>query len=202
MEEKHTPILPEKQYHIPYEMFKTAFTAFQRRYVYPRNYLVIAVLVLACVIYTISILHSSATQQPLYGFVILCCLVMCVFQWYNPRKIRRNLLEAVKEIEEDTYVLRIFPEYLEIGTRLPEEAPSEEQAQADALFDDTPEEEISGSRIFYSKYLKVTEYQDFFMAYQKKSMFYVIPKSAFAEEELAQLRAHFGQVLGKGFSSK
>ncbi len=202
MEQKNSPILPEKQYHIPYEMFKTAFTAFQRRYVHPKNYAIIAVLLLACVIYTISILRSPATEQPLYGFVILCCLVMCVFQWYNPRKIRRNLLEAVKEIGEDTYVLRIFPEYLEIGTLLPEEAPSEEQAQADALFEDTPEEQISGTRIFYSKLLKVTEYQDFFMIYQKKSMFYVVPKSAFSEEKLTQLRVHFGNVLGKGFSSK
>ncbi len=201
MEETQQTILPEKRYHISFEMFKAAFIAFQRRYVYPRNYLIIAILLIVCVIYTISILQSAAAEQPLYGFVILCCIVMCVFQWYNPRKIRRNLMEAVREIEDDTYILRIYPEYLEIGTLIPEEEQQEEEA-SDELFDDTPEEQLSGTRIFYSKAFKITEYKEFFMAYQKRSMFYVIPKKHFSDAELDLLRQHFSSRLGKSFVRK
>lgn len=203
MEETQKTILPEKRYHIPFEMFKAAFIAFQKRYVYPRNYVITALLLAACAIYTVSILQSSSTEQPMYGFVVLCCLVMCAFQWYNPRKIRRNLLEAVREIEEDTYILRVCPEFIEIGTLLPEEdTENEEDAEADELFEDEPEEQLSGSRIFYSKMMKITEYKEFFMIYQKKSMFYVIPKNAFSAEELDTLRKHFRERLEKSFVSK
>ena len=65
-----------------------------------------------------------------------------VKQYYS-KKIKRNLLEAVREIEQDEYRLRIFPEYLEIGTLLP----AEESHETDELFDDEPEEKFAGALV-------------------------------------------------------
>ena len=125
--------------------------------------------------------------------------MMMAFQWINPRKIRMKLMEGVKEIEDDEYRLRIFPEYLEIGTILPPE--DAKAAETDDLFDDVPEEDFSGTRIHYNKGLNVVEYPAFFMIYQQKSMFYVVPKAAFSEEELEILRVHFSKRLEKTFTT-
>ena len=95
---------------------------------------------------------------------------------------------------------RIYPEYLEIGTLL---SPEESTADAsDDLFDDTPEEDFSGTRIYYNKGMHVDEYPAFLLIYQQKSMIYVVPKEPFSEEELEILRVHFSQRLEKTFTQR
>ena len=202
MEENKTDgLLLEKQYKIPFDMFRNAFIAFQRKFVYPKTYAIMAVLAVVIGIYAYFIIYGGENaNRSLYCIIILFCLVMMAFQWMNPRKIRMNLMEGVREIEDDQYRLRIFPEYLEIGTILPPE--DKEAAGADELFDDTPEEDFSGTRIHYNKGMHMIEYPAFFMIYQQKTMFYVVPKAAFTEEELEIMRVHFSQRLEKNFSSK
>lgn len=193
-------ILLEKNYQIPYELFKKAFTAFQKKFVYPRNYCTIVILLFIILVYGYFIATAETSPPPLYFMIIFICLVLIFFQWYNPKKIRRNLLLAIKEIEQDQYRIRIFPEYLEIGTFFsPEDSDNLSEQETDALFDDTPEENFSGKRIYYNKYLSVLEYDDFLMIYQAKTMFYVLPKAIFSEEELEIIRVHFSQRLGKTF---
>ncbi|MBP0973915.1 MAG: YcxB family protein [Oscillospiraceae bacterium] len=200
MEETRDGMLLEKQYKIPFEMFRSAFIVFQKRFVYPRTYLIMAVLAIVAVVYTICVVYGGENvNRTLYFMIILFCLIMIFFQWFTPLKARRTLMEGVKEIEEDAYKLRIFPEYLEIGTILPPEG--EDTADADALFDDAPEENISGTRIHYNKGMHVDEYKEFFLIYQQRSMIYVVPKSAFSEEELEVMRVHFGKRLDKNFKS-
>lgn len=194
-------MLIEKQYKIPFEMFREAFIAFQKRFVYPRTYLVMGLLLVICGIYAWFIVNGGEhANRTLYCMIILFCLIMMFFQWFTPRKARRTLMEGVKEIEDDEYRLRIFPEYLEIGTILPPE--NSTASETDELFDDAPEENFSGTRIHYNKGMHVDEYAAFFLIYQQKSMIYVVPKSAFSEEELEILRVHFSKRLEKNFSSR
>ncbi len=191
-------LLLEKSYQIPFQLFKTSFTAFQKKFVYPRTYLTMGLLAAIIGIYAYFVVNGAESQKSLYCMIIIICAALIGFQWYNPRKIRRNLLLAVREIEQDHYRIRIYPEYLEIGTILPPEELAE-PSETDDLFDDTPEDNFSGTRIFYNKNLHITEYDDFFMIYQTKTMFYVLPKSAFSEEELEIMRVHFSQRLDKTF---
>ena len=193
-------MLLEKQYKIPFDMFRDAFIAFQKKFVYPKSYAIMGVLAVVIGIYAYFIVYGGENvNRGLYCMIILFCLMMMAFQWINPRKIRMKLMEGVKEIEDDEYRLRIFPEYLEIGTILPPE--DAKAAETDDLFDDVPEEDFSGTRIHYNKGLNVVEYPAFFMIYQQKSMFYVVPKAAFSEEELEILRVHFSKRLEKTFTS-
>ena len=193
-------MLLEKQYKIPFDMFRDAFVAFQRKFVYPKSYAIMGILAVVIAVYAYFIVYGGENvNRGLYCMIILFCLMMMAFQWLNPRKIRMKLMEGVKEIEDDQYRLRIFPEYLEIGTILPPE--DTKAAESDDLFDDVPEEDFSGTRIHYNKGLNVVEYPAFFMIYQQKSMFYVVPKSAFSEEELEVLRVHFSKRLEKTFTT-
>jgi hypothetical protein len=195
-------LLLEKQYTIPFALFRKAFTAFQKRFVYPRNYAVMAILLIVSGIYAYFVVNGSESDRPFYCMIILLCLVLCAFQWYNPRKIRRNLMQGVREIEDDLYRLRIYRDYLEIGTMLPEEALPEADRESDALFEDAPQENFTGTRIYYNKDMRVVEYAEFFMIYQKKVMFYVVPKNAFSEQEQEIMRVHFDRALEKRFKNK
>ena len=198
MEDKN--LLLEKQYQIPFDMFRNAFIAFQRKFVYPKSYVIMGILAAVIGVYAYFIVYGGENaNRSLYCMIILFCLVMMAFQWMNPRKIRMKLMEGVKEIENDQYRLSVYPEYLEIGTILPPE--DAESAESDDLFDDTPAENFSGTRIHYNKGMNVLEYPEFFMIYQQKTMFYVVPKAAFSEEELEILRVHFSKRLEKTFKT-
>ncbi len=193
-------LLLEKQYKIPFDMFRNAFIAFQRKFVYPKTYVIMGILAAVIGIYAYFIVNGGENaNRSLYCMIILFCLVMMAFQWMNPRKIRMKLMEGVREIENDQYRLSVYPEYLEIGTILPPE--DAESAESDDLFDDTPAENFSGTRIHYNKGMNVLEYPEFFMIYQQKTMFYVVPKAAFSEEELEILRVHFSKRLEKTFKT-
>ena len=198
MEEKS--LLLEKQYKIPFDMFRNAFIAFQRKFVYPKTYVIMGILAVVIGIYSYGLITiDDNPNRGLYCIIIIFCSVFLILQWINPRMIRIKLMEGVREIENDEYRLRIFPEYLEIGTILPPENPSD--AEDDALFDDAPAEDFSGTRIHYNKGLNVVEYPEFFMIYQQKSMFYVVPKAAFSGEELEIIRVHFSKRLENTFTT-
>lgn len=198
MEENN--LLIEKQYRIPFDMFRNAFIAFQRKFVYPRTYAVMGILAAVIGVYAYFIVYGGEdVNRGLYCMIILFCAMLMTLQWVNPRKIRMKLMEGVREIEHDEYRLRIYPEYLEIGTILPPEDIT--QTETDALFEDEPEENFSGTRIHYNHGMNVIEYPAFFMIYQQKTMFYVVPKPAFSEEELGIIRKHFSSRLEKTFKT-
>ena len=194
-------LLIEKQYTIPFELFRTAFIAFQKKFVYPRTYVVMGILAAVIGLYSYFLVYGGENvNRGLYCMIIMFCAVMIVLQWINPRRIRMKLMEGIREIENDQYRLRVFPEYLEIGTILPPDDVT--GSESDALFDDVPEEDFSGTRIHYNKGMNVIEYTEFFMVYQQKTMFYVVPKTPFSEEELEILRVHFSKRLEKTFRSQ
>ena len=176
METQKQAILLEKSYHIPFAMFREAFTAFQKRFVYPRTYCIIALLLLVCAGY---------------------CHLLTGDVSSGARATYRNLMRAVREIENDQYLLRVYPDYVEIGTILPPE--DTETAAQDALFDDVPEDDFSGTRIYFNKGMHVIEYRDFLILYQTKAMFFVIPKDALSEEEQEILRVHLEKKLQKNY---
>lgn len=190
----------EKHYSIPYELFGDAFKTFQKRYVMPRNYVVIGVLLAAAIVNVFYIAFDYGSTVN-YVAMMFCLAFACVV-WYNPKKLRRNLMEAIKGIENDEYVMKLYPEKIVIGTVIPNEEKSEQQNEDeyDGVFDNgEPEEEISDTEIFLNSSVKVYEKLDFFIVYIQKAMFYVIPKSALSDEENMMLRVHFEKQLGKNF---
>ena len=81
-------LLLEKSYQIPFQLFKTSFTAFQKKFVYPRTYLTMGLLAGIIGIYAYFIANGNDSQKPLYCMIIIVCAALIGFQWYNPRKIR------------------------------------------------------------------------------------------------------------------
>ncbi len=185
----------EKNYQIPYELFKTAFTNFQKRYTYPRSYAIIAVLLVAFGIYAYNLKYVASENIPTHCLMMFVCLVLSGLQWYNPRKIRRNLLAGIKGIENDRYLCRIGEDCIEIGTisEANTQEQLQEQSKEDSLFvEDTTlalPDNFSGSRLYYTRDLEILEYDSYFLVYQKHAMFYVLPKEYFTAEEQKFIRS-------------
>jgi hypothetical protein len=188
-------IIVKKRYSIPYDMFGNAFTVFQKKFVYPRNTVMSIILLVAAAANVVNIVSGNGSTM---GYVLIfACLGLAFVNWYNPKKLKRNLMESIKGIENDVYELTLMPDKLIIGTVLEplegEENPKEEYEQ---VFDETPvKEEIAETEIFLTKDVVVIEKSEYFMVYLKRAMFYVIPKKDFSEEEVTIMQIHFQKQL-------
>ena len=206
---KQKPVLT-RSYHIPLSMFDHAFRNFQKKFVYPRN-LILTVL-LAAVGGWYVYAQIKKPDGKLGYLMIMVCLAMILITWYNTFKIRRTLMDAIKEIEQDTYELTVYPDGLSILAKdaegMPfaeaEEASAEETAPAQEgtekaeengfqdIFDEKPASAASSQKpteIELDRYVKTYEYPDYFMVYLTAAKnFYLIPKKDFSDAELSQLR--------------
>ena len=189
--------LVKKRYSIPYELFGEAFTVFQKKFVFPRNRIMSVLLLIFAAGNVLNIMYGNGET---IGYVlVLVCIALAFINWYNPRKLKRNLMESVKGIENDVYTLTIYPERIVIGTVLEPENEKEPE-EYEEVFGEIPiKEDIAYTEIYLSKNVKVIERKNFFMIYIKKSMFYVVPKETLTQEEIEIMNLHFQKQLDKNF---
>lgn len=177
----------EKEYNIPFETFRKAYYAFQKKNVLPKSYLFMGLFLVIAVIYIIAAVKDPSNTL---AYVLICvCIALAAREWYNPRKIRRNILDAVREenLEDETYKIIVADEFVEISTLPGEEvADSEPEAEEDEDY----QEEIfpEASRLTINNDLSVFEYEEFFLLHVKKQMFYVVPKQGFTDSEIEIIR--------------
>lgn len=189
--------LVKKRYSIPYELFGEAFTVFQKKFVFPRNRIMSVLLLILAAGNVLNIMYGKGET---IGYVlVLVCIALAFINWYNPRKLKRNLMESVKGIENDVYTLTIYPERIVIGTVLEPEKEKEPEEYEEVFGEIPVKEDIADTEIYLNKNVKVIERKNFFMIYIKKSMFYVVPKEPLTQEEIEVMNLHFQKQLDKNF---
>ena len=189
--------LVKKRYSIPYELFGEAFTVFQKKFVFPRNRVMSVLLLIFAAGNVLNIMYGNGET---IGYVlVLVCIALAFINWYNPRKLKRNLMESVKGIENDVYTLTIYPERIVIGTVLEPEKEKEPEEYEEVFGEIPMKEDIEDTEIYLNKNVKVIERKNFFMIYIKKSMFYVVPKETLTQEEIEIMNLHFQKQLDKNF---
>lgn len=189
--------LVKKRYSIPYELFGEAFTVFQKKFVFPRNRIMSVLLLILAAGNVLNIMYGKGET---IGYVlVLVCIALAFINWYNPRKLKRNLMESVKGIENDVYTLTIYPERIVIGTVLEPEKEKEPEEYEEVFGEIPVKEDIADTEIYLNKNVKVIERKNFFMIYIKKSMFYVVPKEPLTQEEIEIMNLLFQKQLDKNF---
>lgn len=215
----------QKSYHIRLELFQKAFVNFQKRFVYPRNWLLTAILGAIALVYLDSVIKDPTNHLAM--LLIVVCLAMITILWFNPKKVRKTLFVSMEELENDLYHVCFFEDGMTIATEdaaisgAEEPAPAEEaitEPQPDTdtestsertngfnpLFDtDAPQpitaDAIEPTEIRFQGNVKVYEYSEYFMVYLVKQMFYVVPKEAFTEDEIIRLQQIFTEGLAEKY---
>ena len=146
-------------YTIPREFYRDGFTAFQKKYVLRRSYVMMALFAVLFVSFVISAVNDPSNR--LAYFLMVLCLAAIFMLWYNPRKQRRMVLEAVRELEGTEYTACCDGNVLRIRIRQ-----SEEES-----------ERIPESRIMLAS-AYVQAFDRFYLVCDGKKMFYILPKTA------------------------
>lgn len=163
----------EKNYSVPFEIFREGYTAFQKKFVFPQaNVTAVAFLILAGV-FVFAVIDDNS--QYFSYLLVFICLAMAVRQWYNPRKLRANLFESFRETENSVYRISVAEKYVDISTVSTGE---------DSENEDLPEK----SRIPVDENFSLLEYDKYFLIFSGKSIFYIIPKENFSGNEIEILK--------------
>lgn len=219
LENYDNPII-EKEYSIPLDIFNKAFTAFQKKFIYPKIYIMTFCYVFI-IIWQVTLIARDIASS-ISGFIIAISIFAIFISWYNPRKIKNNLLISIKEIETDLYKFKLYDDSIALLALSKEEIYSisnpQEEAETSEKLEvlDNPENEgnfdvFEGDTtndsmkkptflMFDNAYFSIIEKDEFYMLYQSKVVFYVVPKKDFTEPEILQMNEIFKEKLGKRFS--
>jgi hypothetical protein len=160
---KNTTTLPvfdtTAPYHIKREYYRDGFAAFQKKFVMKRNYVMMALFFVLLVSFVVSAVADPSNKTAY--FLMMICLAAIFMLWYNPRKQRRMVLDAVQELEFEQFTACNDGKVLRIRIQQGE--------------DET--EQIPESRIPLAT-AYVQEFEEFYLVCDGKKMFYVLPKSA------------------------
>ena len=88
-------------YHIKREYYRDGFSAFQKKFVMKRNYVMMALFFILLVSFVVSAVADPSNKTAY--FLMMICLAAVFMLWYNPRKQRRMVLDAVQELEFEQF---------------------------------------------------------------------------------------------------
>lgn len=172
-----------KDYKISHELFKDAYHSYQKKYIYPKSYIFMAIFLLLSVDFIIAAVKEPSNK--LVYLLIFVCVAFAFREWFNPRKIRNNIVDTVKEMGEPTYRIGIADDYIDISTIEIGNAenysndPEEDELKYNEEYDPMPEK----TTLAINDDLKALEYDKYFLIVSGKRMFYILPKEGFSEEE-------------------
>lgn len=169
----------EKEYTISGEIFREGYTAFQKKFVFPQANVTALAFLISAGIFVFAVINDNS--QYFAYLLLMICLAMAFRQWYNPRRLRANLFESFHEIENSVYKISVAENYVDISTVSTHE-------DVENVENSEPEELPEKSRIPIDENFSAVEYEKFFLVFSGKSIFYIIPKENFSENETETLK--------------
>ncbi|MFT3952857.1 MAG: hypothetical protein QM689_13135 [Oscillospiraceae bacterium] len=160
---------------------------------------------------------TSSTRSGALWLAFALCMAFIVIVWYNPVKIRKIYLNAMKEIAGDRYNFALYPDHLVISTvqaagsvdkysllRRPDTMIAPEDEDFDDDEDDSDEEADPDSIIprkiyFEDKSLRIVENADIFLLLYKTDLIYILPKRVMDSYTEKKLSEEFEAILGDEF---
>lgn len=178
------------EYNIKNEEEEEAFTIFQQKYVYKRNFVVTGLFTIVAVMFAVSIIKNPS------GYVnwVLCfvSLVMIFTTWFNTFRVKKYLMRALRSLEDDKYRFSLYDDCFKIETVF-----TEEEKAADDFVPVKPRvvrfEDIS---------LNIVENARLFIIILRKETIYVLSKRVIEENDQTLLRNKLKEVLGEDYEIK
>lgn len=180
----------EKIYKISSNMFREGFTAYQKKFVYPKNYLFMAVFFVLALNFVYGAV--KAPENYFAYIMIAVCLALMVKEWFNPRRMRRAVIDTIRYIGEQEYKITVGDGWVEFSTSEQENVENLVENENATEFstiqrEDVENEPVPPTRIENDR-LKILEYDRFFLLADGKIMFYIVPKDDFSQAEIEIIR--------------
>ncbi|MGN0632064.1 MAG: hypothetical protein ACI4JN_12130 [Ruminococcus sp.] len=185
-------IIPDTvPYHIDFDLYKEAYKCYQKRFVLPKNRILQAVLLLLTIDFGY---HGVKNPENRISFILMIiCAAMIFILWYNPMRMRRSVMDVIRDMDGDEYSFSMDSEKMTFRT-----VPAE-------YTQDVPHDEVDlqpPSHLYYTNELFVIEKYEFFLICRGKQVFYVLPKYALYDNQAEMIRLTLQEKIGRHFRCK
>ena len=191
-------LLAVGQYVSDPEEILRGFKIFQKKYVYKSTALYLVLVVLAIASQVMSLIYDSRDPMFSAGLIVLC---LCVGSWIalRPHNTLKNLSKSLEGLKGSVYEAEISTDKIKISTIYDapvENAPPDDEPEETA--EDDPEKDVIPATIVHldNSAVEIVECDDMFILYVKKVNIFVMPKSAFKEEECTLIRDKLSNLMG------
>lgn len=182
----------EKEYTIPYDLFREAYRDFQKIYVFPKSRIKTLLFTIAAIV--MIVLRSTVFENVSAYAVYICYLLFVVFvalaikSWYDPNKIRDNLVKSVQALGEPVYKIGTGDGYIDISTVSDDPSNDVVYEEGEEPEDITDDPLPDKTRINVDGNFSLHEYEKYFLIVPDSSVLYILPKKNFSGSELDILR--------------
>ena len=183
--EEQIKSLTTLNYSITPEEYEKSYIDFQKRNVFPK-YIVMTVVLGIIIMFNI----NSVFHDPTYKFgwgAIGICLACIAAIWGNMHRMKKIIMNSVREMNGDKYKTDVYEDRIVIQTEVEQdenEEPIEIPPKIISYIYDRP---------------KIVEIEEMFIIYLKNQLYYVIPKSDLNEEQINILIKTFQEKFEDGF---
>ena len=200
MQNDNSTLKVKFEYSVSNDEENIAFKEFQKKYVLKSNIIRTILFALIGALFIQQVIKNP--DYTLGWGLIGVCVAFIFFIWYNPYKIRKSLLRALKEIENDIYEFELYDDYFSIKTIFCEN--KEEIASISELEDKEEEQQEIPPRIVYfnKEPFEVVEIEEMFVIFMKRQTIYVLPKRCISEKQQQDIREVLSEKIGEDFISK
>lgn len=173
------------QYDNTLEETEMAFKAYQTRYYKRKN---ISYTVAYCILIAASIFLIATNPSSMFGYIALVlCAAFLYHVWSNPMRVRKRIIEALKDIKQETYTAEFFDDRMEIDTVI-----QDEENEVKVKIDETADEENIAPIVSVYKFgierLDFEETDDALMVCAARTNIYCFPKRCLSAEQEEKLR--------------
>lgn len=172
------PIL-QKEYSIAPHMYDSAFKDYQRKFVYPMNYILTAVFVIIAIV---DIVLIATGKSPALIILAILSVVAIVGIWLHTANVRKKFVQNIAKVRDERQTARFFDDGI-IITSIPKGRTEGVKTVVD----------------FNKDEVKLLDKRYYFIAYVVKSHFCIIPKKVFDASEETTLAKNFQKKLGKNY---
>lgn len=186
----------EKIYSLSPDLFRDGFRAYQKKFVYPKSYLLMAVFLILALNFVYGAVN--APDNYLAYIMIVACLALMVREWFNPRRIRRIMTDTVRDIGTQQYKFTLADGFAEFSTiehgNVENSAETTETSESSTELSTIQPENVENFNepappsVIPAERLRILEYDSFFLFLDGKAMFYIVPKDNFSDEEISLVR--------------
>ncbi|MGN0586358.1 MAG: hypothetical protein ACI4JF_03655 [Oscillospiraceae bacterium] len=187
------------------ETILSGYKTYRKRYVIKSVVLKMLVVLVALASSIMMLLTSEDSMMPV--FMILVCVVIGVYFISEPINHAKKLKNGLADIEGTEYEVEITDQTIKIST-VRQDTPEAEPDQTEEISEkttegetgDNTEDEIPATVIHLdSPIVDFIDRKDMFIICVKKSYVFIIPKSAFTEDEVQKTREKLSAILGIRF---
>ena len=199
-EKRPAVLLAKGKYVSSAETILEGYKTFQFRYVLKNLILKLLLVILA---FASSVMMLMSDKNDMMS-VFCIMLSVCIGAYFinEPIKNRKNLRKGLEQLEGIEYEAEITDQYIKISTVPDENAEEITQEDSEESTDEkNPEDnEIPATLIHLdSSIVDFIDQDNMFIVCVKKSYVFIIPKSAFTEDEVQKTREKLSAIMGIRF---